>query len=161
LLAAAILRILLHHVIKQALVVCKMLIPTVLMLLVGQIFASNINQLIAQIDVVPLLLLAIFIFFIVTYALAELVAKFVKLDYPEHCLLAFTTGARNAPLMLGLAMVVLPNQPLIYVTITIGMLIEFPHLIALKVLLLKRLNIGQKDQVRPVKSAKKGQPSIQ
>jgi hypothetical protein len=40
--------------------------------------------------------------------------------------------------MLGLAMVVLPNQPLIYVTVTLGMLIEFPHLIALKVILLRR-----------------------
>jgi ACR3 family arsenite efflux pump ArsB len=161
LLAAAILRFILHRVIKQALVVCKVLIPTVLMLLVGQIFASNINQLIAQLDVVPLLLLAIFIFFIVTYALAELVAKFAKLEYPEHCLLTFTTGARNAPLMLGLAMVVLPNQPLIYVTITIGMLIEFPHLIALKVLLLKRLNVEKNVQSSLVNNAKKRQHSIQ
>ncbi len=160
LLAAAILRFILHRVIKQALLVCKVLIPTVLMLLVGQIFASNINQLIAQIDVVPLLLLAIFIFFIVTYLLAELVAKYAKLDYPEHCLLTFTTGARNAPLMLGLAMVVLPNQPLIYVTITIGMLIEFPHLIALKVLLLKRLNVEQNDQSSLVNHAKKRRHSI-
>ncbi len=161
LLAAAILRFILHRVIKQALLVCKVLIPTVLMLLVGQIFASNINQLIAQIDVVPLLLLAIFIFFIVTYLLAELVAKFAKLDYPEHCLLTFTTGARNAPLMLGLAMVVLPNQPLIYVTITIGMLIEFPHLIALKVLLLKRLNVEQNDQSSLVNHGKKRRHSTQ
>jgi ACR3 family arsenite efflux pump ArsB len=161
LLAAAILRFILNRVIKQALLVCKVLIPTVLMLLVGQIFASNINQLIAQLDVVPLLLLAIFIFFIVTYALAELVAKFAKLEYPEHCLLTFTTGARNAPLMLGLAMVVLPNQPLIYVTITIGMLIEFPHLIALKVLLLKRLNVEKNVQSSLVNNAKKRQHSIQ
>ena len=145
LLAAAMLKILLHKVIKQALALCKVLIPVILMLLVGQIFASNINQLVVHIDVVPLLLLAIFIFFIITYVLAELVAKYARLDYPEHCLLTFTTGARNAPLMLGLAMVVLPNQPLIYVTITIGMLIEFPHLIALKVILLKRLKI-QKTQ---------------
>jgi ACR3 family arsenite efflux pump ArsB len=146
LLAAVILRFLLHKLIKQALAVCKILIPVVLMFLVGQIFASNINQLVEHIDVVPLLLLAIFIFFMITYALAELVAKYARLDYPEQCLLTFTTGARNAPLMLGLAMVVLPNQPLIYVTITIGMLIEFPHLIALKVLLLKRFKTKQQTQ---------------
>ncbi len=161
LLAAAVLRLLLERVIKQALLVCKVLIPVALTLLVGQIFAANINQLMTQLNVVPLLLLAIFIFFIVTYVLAELVAKYAKLDYPEHCLLTFTTGARNAPLMLGLAMVVLPNQPLIYVTITIGMLIEFPHLIALKALLLKRFNIAQKNQARPEQGVKKRQPSIQ
>jgi ACR3 family arsenite efflux pump ArsB len=138
LLAAAMLRFLLQRFISQLLAACKVLIPIVLILLVGQIFASNINQLVQHLAVVPLLLLAIFVFFIITYALAEVIAKFAKLKYPEHCLLTFTTGARNAPLMLGLAMVVLPNQPLIYVTITIGMLIEFPHLIALKVILLKR-----------------------
>lgn len=144
LLAAVMLRFLLRRYIKRALAVCKIIIPSVLMLLVGQIFSSNINQLIEQIDVVPLLLLAIFVFFMVTYGLAELVAKFTKLDYPEQCLLTFTTGARNAPLMLGLAMIALPDQPLIYVTITIGMLIEFPHLIALKALLLKQLNMDKK-----------------
>jgi ACR3 family arsenite efflux pump ArsB len=107
--------------------------------------------LITHIAVVPWILLAIFTFFIVTYLLAEVVAKLAKLDYPEHCLLTFTTGARNAPLMLGLAMVVLPNQPLIYVTITLGMLIEFPHLIALKVILLRRLKRKPYHQTSDIK----------
>jgi ACR3 family arsenite efflux pump ArsB len=140
LLAAALLRFLLRRFIKSLLLICNRLIPLVLTLLVGQIFASNINALMAQLSIVLLLLLAIFTFFIVTYVLGEVVAKVAKLAYPEHCLLMFTTGARNAPLMLGLAMVVFPNQPLIYVTITIGMLIEFPHLIVLKAILLRRLN---------------------
>ena len=139
LLAAAILRFVLQRFITKLLVICKVMIPVVLTLLVGQIFASNINHLVTHLAVVPWILLAIFVFFIATYILAEVVAKLAKLDYPEHCLLTFTTGARNAPLMLGLAMVVLPDQPLIYVTITLGMLIEFPHLIALKVILLKRV----------------------
>ncbi len=138
LLAALILRFVLQRFITPLLQICKVLIPAALMLLVGQIFAANINYLVAHLAVVPWLLLAIFVFFMITYALAEGAAKLAKLEYPEQCLLTFTTGARNAPLMLGLAMVVLPNQPLIYVTITIGMLIEFPHLIALKVILLKR-----------------------
>jgi ACR3 family arsenite efflux pump ArsB len=140
LLAAIVLRFLLNRFIKKLLLICSHLIPLVLTLLVGQIFASNIHYLIAHLSIVPLLLLAIFTFFIITYILGEVVAKVAKLAYPEHCLLLFTTGARNAPLMLGLSMVVLPNQPLIYVTITIGMLIEFPHLIALKAILLKRLS---------------------
>ena len=146
LLAAAILRFILRRYIKRLLHICNGLIPITLTLLVGQIFASNINYLIAHLSIVPLLLIAIFTFFIVTYVLGEVVTKVAKLAYPEHCLLLFTTGARNAPLMLGLAMVVLPNQPLIYVTITIGMLIEFPHLIALKAILLRRLRTAQHQQ---------------
>lgn len=140
LLAAIVLRFVLQRFIKKLLLICNHLIPLVLTLLVAQIFASNINYLIEHLSIVPLLLLAIFTFFIITYVLGEIVAKVAKLDYPEHCLLLFTTGARNAPLMLGLSMVALPNQPLIYVTITIGMLIEFPHLIALKAIMLKRLS---------------------
>lgn len=153
LLAAATLRFLLRRYIKSLLAICNRLIPLVLTLLVGQIFVSNINSLTAHLSIVPLLLFAIFTFFIVTYFLTELIAKVAKLAYPEHCLLLFTTGARNAPLMLGLAMVVLPNQPLIYVTITIGMLIEFPHLITLKAILLRRLNKSKHHQVsdRPLR----------
>lgn len=73
-----------------------------------------------------------------------MIAKFATLKYPEHCLLGFTTAAMNAPLMLGLSTVAFPEQPLIYATITIGMLIEFPHLTALKAIFLKRLNATPK-----------------
>ena len=140
LLAATILRFVLKRFIDKLLPVCKTLIPLVLTLLVAQIFAANINQLVAHLSIVPLLLLAIFVFFVVTYVLGEAAAKIAKLEYPEHCLLTFTTGARNAPLMLGLTTVAIPDQPLIYATITIGMLIEFPHLTALKAILLKHIN---------------------
>ena len=59
-------------------------------------------------------------------------------------------------------MVVLPNQPLIYVTITIGMLIEFPHLIALKVLLLKRFKTKQQTQASVIKKREKNcSPAMQ
>lgn len=142
LVAAIVLRFVLHRFIDKLLPICKFLIPLVLVALVGQIFAANINELVAHLSIVPLLLTAIFVFFMVTYVLGELAAKLAKLDYPEHCLLTFTTGARNAPLMLGLATVALPEQPLIYATITVGMLIEFPHLTALKAILLKRFNSG-------------------
>ncbi len=161
LLAAAILRFVLHKVIDHCLAVCKVMIPVALTLLVGQIFAANINQLVTQLSIVPLLMVAIFTFFVVTYLLAEGMAKLAKLDYPEQCLLTFTTGARNAPLMLGLAMVVLPNQPLIYLTITIGMLIEFPHLIALKAVLLRRLKSSESTSSNGVKrAAKQSSPSL-
>lgn len=135
---AVALRLIAHWLFKPLLALPRILIPGVLALLVGQIFAANINVLIGHIAVVPVLLLAIFIFFVVTYLFSEQLARLAGFDYPEHCLLSFTTGARNAPLMLGLTTVAIPDQPLIYATITIGMLIEFPHLTALKVILLGR-----------------------
>ncbi|WP_202819739.1 arsenic resistance protein [Thaumasiovibrio subtropicus] len=143
LIAAAVLRFCLHRFIDRILPLCSALIPLVLMLLVGQIFAANINELAAHLSIVPLLLFAIFVFFIVTFAVGELVAKVAKLAFPEHCLLTFTTGARNAPLMLGLTTVAMPDQPLIYATITIGMLIEFPHLTALKAIFLRRYKASE------------------
>ncbi len=140
LLIAIILRLVFHRLMEPLLSVCRLSIPLVLALLVGQIFASNINVLMGHIHVVPILLLAIFVFFIITYLVSDIIARITKFEYPEHCLLSFTTGARNAPLMLGLTTVAIPDQPLIYATITIGMLIEFPHLVTLKIILLKRLH---------------------
>ena len=46
--------------------------------------------------------------------------------------------ARNSPLMLGLATVAFPNQPLVYAALIIGMLVEFPHLTILSRLLSKK-----------------------
>lgn len=136
--AAVVLRLVLHRFMDKLVPVCKIAIPMVLTLLVGQIFAANINQLVQHLSVVPVILTAIFVFFVITYFLGEGVCKLARLDYPEHCLLTFTMAARNAPMMLGLTTVAIPDQPLIYATITLGMLIEFPHLTALKALLMRR-----------------------
>ena len=109
LLAAALLRFVFQRYMTLLLPLCKFSIPVVLSVLVSKIFASNINQLMMHLSVVPLLLGAIFTFFIITYILGEVTASVARFDYPEHCLLTFTTGARNAPLMLGLATVALPD----------------------------------------------------
>ena len=140
LVAAVVLRWVLHRFMDKLLPVTKHVIPVVLALLVGLIFAANIGELLLHLDVLPILLTAIFVFFVVTFFLGEAAAKWARLDYPEHCLLTFTTSARNAPMMLGLTAAAIPDQPLIYATITIGMLIEFPHLTALRALMLKRRN---------------------
>ena len=49
-----------------------------------------------------------------------------------------TTTAGNAPLILAVTMAVIPQQPIIYAAIVIGMLIELPHSTLLKVVLIKR-----------------------
>jgi len=54
-----------------------------------------------------------------------------------------TIAARNAPLMLAVTMVALPDQPLIYAAIVIGMLLEFPHLTALQRVLMRSGSAGR------------------
>ena len=81
-------------------------------------------------------LLAVFTFFLLTFLLGEGLSRLFRLRYPEHALLTMTTTARNAPLMLAVTMAALPEQPLVYAALVIGMLMEFPHLTALRRLLL-------------------------
>lgn len=114
------------------------IIPVLLAALVGQLSAANIGTLTSNMAIFPLILGAIFLFFTMTFILGEVVSKFMKFNYEDRVLLTMTTGARNAPLMLALTMGVIPDQPIIYAAIIIGMLVELPHLVALKVILLKR-----------------------
>ncbi|MEL7279784.1 MAG: arsenic resistance protein [Pseudomonadota bacterium] len=114
------------------------LIPLVTAALILQIFAAHTPTIAANWDLFGLVLLAIFVFFVVTYVMAEGLSRVFNLPYPEQALLAMTTAARNAPLMLAVTAIAIPDQPLIYAALVIGMLVEFPHLTALKhALLLK------------------------
>ncbi|MEM6415308.1 MAG: arsenic resistance protein [Pseudomonadota bacterium] len=117
-------------------------IPLLLALLVWQLTVTNIITLLSHTAVFPLILAGIILFFVVTYFLSEAISKLMKLPYEDRVLLTMTTSARNAPLMLALTVTVVPDQPIIYAAIITGMLIELPHLIALKsVLMLKRNQI--------------------
>jgi ACR3 family arsenite efflux pump ArsB len=113
------------------------MIPFVIAALVFFIFSANITIILEHIPVFVWILCAVFLFFVVTYFLGEGLSKLFKLDYPERALLTMTTAARNAPLMLGITAAVMPNQPLIYEALIIGMLAEFPHLTVLKHLMLR------------------------
>ncbi len=106
-------------------------IPFVLAILVTLIFLANVGTIFEHIGTFAIILVAVFLFFVTTYFLGEGLSRFYKLDYSEHALLTMTTAARNAPLMLGITTAALPDQPLIYAAIIIGMLVEFPHLTAL------------------------------
>ena len=115
-------------------------ITILLALLLLQISADNIATFIANINIVPLIFGAVLLFFIIIFIIGEVIAKVMQLPYEDHALLTMTTTARNAPLMLAVTMAVIPQQPIIYAAIVIGMLIELPHLTLLKVVLLKRKN---------------------
>lgn len=114
------------------------LIPLFISLLVIQIFAANINVLLEHRAMFAWMLIGVFGFFLSTFLLSEFLGKVFKLKHSEHALLTMTIAARNAPLMLAITMVALPNQPIIYAAIVVGMLLEFPHLSMLTYLLKRR-----------------------
>lgn len=113
-------------------------VPWVIALLAMEIFAANIAVILDHRSVFSLVLLAVFLFFLLTYFLGEGISRAARLAYPEHALLTMSIAARNAPLMLAVTMAALPAQPLVYAALIIGMLIEFPHLTVLQRLLLAR-----------------------
>ncbi len=102
------------------------------------LFGQHTSTLTANPLALVQILLAVSLFFLVSCALGEVLARWFRLNHPQHVLLAMTTAARNAPLILGLTMIAIPDQPLIHAALTIGMLVEFPHLIALAQLFLRK-----------------------
>ena len=116
------------------------LVPWVLSALVFCIFSSNTHQLTAYSAEVPQILFAVFLFFLSSWFMGELLARYFRLTHPQYVLLAMTTAARNSPLILGLATIALPDQPLVYAALIIGMLLEFPHLTVLSRILQQQIS---------------------
>lgn len=116
------------------------LIPMVTAVLVFQIFSANATIVADHLGAFPAALAAIFLFFVVMYLLGEAVARLFGLSHGEQALLSMTTAARNAPLMLVITAAAIPGQPLVYAALVIGMLLELPHLIGLKHLLLAKVD---------------------
>ena len=108
-----------------------------LFLLVFSLFNSNIDSLISNISLLPIIFIVIFVFFILTYFLMEFVSKKFAFSKKEEVSLIMTTAARNAPLMLAISLGLFPQQTVIQLVLIIGMLVEFPHLITLTYLLKK------------------------
>lgn len=113
-------------------------VPLVIAAVILGLFAGNVGTILADPAAFGWVLLVVFLFFAVVYALGEGVARVFRLDHPAHALLTMTTSARNAPLMLAVTTVALPDQPVVYAAIILGMLIEFPHLTVLTHLLRRR-----------------------
>ncbi|MEM7422323.1 MAG: arsenic resistance protein [Pseudomonadota bacterium] len=112
------------------------IVPLAIAAFILQLFAANIGAIAGHLEVFATILLAICLFFAMTFLMGEGLSRLAGLAYPQHALLAMTTAARNAPLMLAVTAVAIPNQPLILAVLVIGMLVEFPHLTGLKQLLL-------------------------
>ena len=140
LILALVFRTLFHKQLDTLLAICRSAIPVVLAMLLFLIFANNSQIFLDQLKFLPKIAMAIMLFFVLIVIIAELTTKAFNLQQADHALLAFTTSARNAPLMLAVATAIFPEQPLIYATISIGMLIEFPHLMTLKSYFLTKRN---------------------
>lgn len=113
-------------------------VPYAIFLVIMLIFSANVLAILEDIGTFVVILIAVFLFFVSTYFIGEKLSMFFRLARPERVLLAMTTAARNAPLMLSVTVIAFPAQPLIYAAIIIGMLVEFPHLAALAHLLRKK-----------------------
>ncbi|MEM8704522.1 MAG: arsenic resistance protein, partial [Pseudomonadota bacterium] len=107
-------------------------VPIAMSVLILQIFAGNISTLADHAATVGGILFAIFLFFVATTVMSEILRRVFRLAYPEHALLTMTTAARNAPLMLAVTAIAIPGQPLVLVALIVGMILEFPHLTVLK-----------------------------
>ena len=117
--------------------VVRRCVPFVLAALIFQIFATHIREINQQLDSAILVATAVCVFFITTVAAGEALSRLGRLEYPQRALLTMTMAARNAPLMIALTAIAIPNQPLVLAVIVTGMLVEIPLLTALNQLLLK------------------------
>lgn len=112
----------------------------VLGFLIVQLFASHVDTIFANSQLFGIVAVAVVFFFALTFIAGHMILQIARLRYEEHALLTMTMAARNAPLMLALTAVAIPNQPLVLAVIVFGMLVEIPHLTLLRQLLLIRSN---------------------
>ena len=107
------------------------LVPSAIAAVIFCLFAGNSPEIFARPAAFAAVLAAVFAFFVAVYWLGEAASRLARLAPAEHALLAMTTSARNAPLMLGLTGLALPGRPLVSAGLVLGMLVEFPHLTVL------------------------------
>ena len=106
--------------------------------LIVEIFAANGSVIIDQAVLFGHALLAVIIFFPITFLIGEVAGRWARIRTADRVLLTMTTAARNAPLMLAVTAVALPELRVGQAAIVIGMLIEFPHLVAISAILRHR-----------------------
>lgn len=106
-------------------------VPFAIAAVILTLFAANIGTLAENTGLIPVVLLVVASFFIAMGLIGEGISRLLRLRHPERALMLVSTSARNAPLMLALTALTLPDQPLIVAAIVVGMLLEFPHLTVL------------------------------
>ncbi len=117
-------------------------VPLVIAAVILALFAGNVETIVSDVGSFVWVLLVVFVFFVITFGIGEAASALWRLRFPERALLTMTTSARNAPLLLALTTVALPDQPVVAAAIVLGMLIEFPHLTALTHLMRRRAAVS-------------------
>lgn len=146
LLAAQVLRFVLSRVLpagifERLLSLASQLLTPVIAILILQLFAGNVGIIVDNSGSFVALTAAVFLFFVASFFAGEVLSRIAGLDYPQHALLTMTMAARNAPMMIAITAVAIPDQPLILASLVIGMLIEIPHLTGLRHVLLRQFNL--------------------
>lgn len=108
-----------------------------LTLVLFTMFAGQTHTILDNVGPLTFVLIPVIIFFFISFFLSWFVSRLFHLVYKEYALLTCTVAARNSPLSLAIAVGLFPHQPLLQVTIIIGVLIELPILILIVLLLLR------------------------
>lgn len=106
-------------------------VPWVIAAMILCLFAANGREYSVAPAAFGQVLLTVFLFFLISYVIIELLASCLKLSYENYSLFVVTASARNAPLMLAVTSLAFGDQPVLLAAIVLGMLLEFPHLTAL------------------------------
>jgi ACR3 family arsenite efflux pump ArsB len=111
------------------------------------VFASQGQTLIQRPDLLLKMLPPILIFYVITFFLTQVIARFGNFSYEDLACLSCTTLARNSPLALAIATSVFPHRPLITLVLAIEPLIELPVMVLVSQLLLFLRRKGRYSQM--------------
>lgn len=99
-------------------------------------FASQGKVLLANYQILLILLVPVLLFFIINFLFGRLVGRVINLNYEDSVSLSLTILARNSPIALSIAVAAFPDKPLISLALIIGPLIELPVLFLVSKILL-------------------------
>lgn len=91
-------------------------------------FASQGEQLVQNPLVLLKLITPVLLFFVIVFITGQMVGRFLRFSYQDTASLNLTTLARNSPIVLAIALMAFPEEPLIALALVIGPLIELPVL---------------------------------
>lgn len=104
---------------------------------VVMMFASEGSSVFENPGLLFLLFFPLFLFFVLTFMIGQVVGRLLKFEKKDIIALNFTTLARNSPLALAIAIAAVPEYPLVSLSLVIGPLIELPLLSIISTILLK------------------------
>ncbi len=99
-------------------------------------FAAKGKQLVANLNIVVILIIPILLFYIINFILAQGTGKGFHYSYEDTASLTLTTIAKNSPMTLGVALMAFPNEPIIHLIMVIEPLIELPAMLLITKILL-------------------------